>query len=138
LNALRILRVADEAAVTTVFQIVLEDTNRFIVREQSSGADALDAARELQPDLILLDKEINGMNGEEVAAMFQEDPALRLIPIGFCTGELSKTEAAEAPAPTLHNPVSPSELLGLVDDLLNFNAACVDCQVTGDCGRAPH
>jgi CheY-like chemotaxis protein len=125
MNALRILHVDDEVALTTIFQIVLEGTGRFLVREESSGAKALETARDFRPDLILLDKEINGVKGEEVAAQFQRDPGLRLVPIAFVTGGMTRAEAAAEAVPTLPKPVSPSELLGFVDDLLNFNAVCV-------------
>ena len=127
MNALRILHVDDEAALTTVFQIVLEGTGRFVVCEETCGANALNTAREFRPDLILLDKEIAGMDGADVVARLQEDPSLRLVPIAFVTGGVTKAEATAEPVPTLHKPVSPSELLGFVDDLLNFNAVCVGC-----------
>jgi CheY-like chemotaxis protein len=96
-----------------------------LVREESSGAKALETARDFRPDLILLDKEINGVKGEEVAAQFQRDPGLRMVPIAFVTGGMTRAEAAAEAVPTLPKPVSPSELLGFVDDLLNFNAVCV-------------
>jgi CheY-like chemotaxis protein len=124
MNALRILHVDDEVALTTIFQIVLEGTGRFVVREESSGAMALEAAREFRPDLILLDKGLNDMDGGEVAGQLQRDPELRLVPIAFVTGGVTRAEAAAASTPTLPKPVSPSELLGFVDDLLNFNAVC--------------
>jgi CheY-like chemotaxis protein len=127
MSALRILHVDDEVALTTVFRIILEGTGRFVVREEACGAKALDAAREFHPDLILLDKEINGMRGEDVAARLQEDPGLRLVPIAFLTGGLTKAEAEAEAIPTLPKPVSSSELLKFVDDLMNFNAVCVGC-----------
>jgi len=125
MNTLRILHVDDEVALTTIFQIVLQGSGRYTVREESCGKRALETAREFRPDLILLDKEINGMNGEEVAAKLQEDPSLRGVPIAFVTGGVTRDEAAAETVPTLPKPVSPSELLGFVDDLLNFNAVCV-------------
>jgi CheY-like chemotaxis protein len=124
MNALRILHVDDEVALTTIFQIVLESTGRYVVREVSSGAMAVDAAHEFHPDLILLDRGLDDMDGGEVAAWLQKDPDLRMVPIAFVTGGLTRAEAADEPTPTLAKPVSPSELLGFVDDLLNFNAVC--------------
>lgn len=125
MNALRILHVDDEVALTTIFQIVLEGTGRYVVREESCGAKAVGAAREFRPDLILLDKQIDGLSGEDVAAQLQEEPALRGVPIAFVTGGLTREEAAAEAVPTLPKPVSPNELLGFVDDLLSFNAVCV-------------
>ena len=125
MNALRILYVDDEVALTTIFQIVLEGSGRYVVREESCGAQAVNAARDFRPDLILLDKGLQDMDGADVAAKLQEDPALRLVPIAFVTGGMTREEAAAEAVPTLSKSVSPSELLGFVDDLLNFNAVCV-------------
>ncbi|MEI9893145.1 MAG: response regulator [Chthoniobacter sp.] len=127
MNALRILHVDDEVALTTVFHIILEGTGRYVVREESSGAHAVEAAREFRPDLILLDKEIDGMDGGYVAARLQREPSLRGVPIAFVTGGLTRDEAAAETVPTLPKPVTPSELLGFVDDLLNFNVVCAGC-----------
>jgi len=127
MNALRILHVDDNAALTTIFQIVLEGTGRYIVREESFGTQVVKAAHHFRPDLILLDKSLDDMDGEDVAAKLQQDPALRSVPIAFVTGGLTRDEAAAEKVPTLPKPVSPSELLGFVDDLLNFNAVCVGC-----------
>ncbi len=124
MNALRILHVDDEVALTTLFQIILEGTGRFVVREESSGTMALDTAREFRPDLILLDKRLDDSDGGEVAGQFQQDPELRMVPIAFVTGDVTRAEAAEASTPTLSKPVSPSELLSFVDDLLNFSVVC--------------
>jgi len=127
MNALRILHVDDEATLTTVFQIVLEGTGRYVVREESSGLQALESAHDFRPDLILLDKGFEDMDGEDVAARLQADPTLRSVPIAFITGGMTRAEAAAEKVPTLPKPVSPSELLGFVDDLLNFNAVCAGC-----------
>jgi CheY-like chemotaxis protein len=129
MNALRILHVDDEVALTTVFQIVLERSGRYLVREECSSANVIDAAHEFRPDLILLDKDIDGMSGEDVAARLQQDPTLRLVPVAFVSGGLTRAEAADAVVPTLPKPVSPSELLGFVDDLLDFNAVCIGAEV---------
>jgi CheY-like chemotaxis protein len=127
MNALRILHVDDESALTTIFQIVLEGSGRYVVREESSGTQTLATARDFRPDLILLDKELDDLHGEEVATRLQQDPHLRSVPIAFVTGGLTREEAANERVPTLPKPVSPSELLGFVDDLLNFNAVCTGC-----------
>ncbi len=126
MNALRILHVDDEVALTTIFQIVLQGSGRYVVCEETCGANAVNAARQFRPDLILLDKEIDDMSGEDIAAKLQEEPSLRTVPIAFVTGGLTREEAAAQSVPTLPKPVSPSELLGFVDDLLSFHAACND------------
>jgi CheY-like chemotaxis protein len=124
MNALRILYVDDDRALTTVFRIVLEASGRYVVRGETSGEKALEAAREFLPDLILLDKSLGDLQGDRVAAKLHADPQFRLVPIAFTTGGLTRQEAREAEVPTLPKPVTPGELLGFVDDILNFNALC--------------
>ncbi len=50
------------------------------------GKSALKLAREHQPDVILLDVMMPGMDGYEVCRHLKEDPDTRLIPVVFLTG----------------------------------------------------
>jgi CheY-like chemotaxis protein len=126
MNALRILHVDDDSALTTIFRIILESSGRYVVREETRGEQALETAQKFHPDLILLDKALGKISGDEVATRLQNDPNLRLVPIAFTTGGVTREEAAQAAVPTLPKPVSPSELLDFVDHLLSFNAVCVE------------
>lgn len=126
INALRILHVDDEEALTHVFRIILEGTGRFIVREERSATHALEAAHEFRPDLILVDKGLEEMSGEALATELGHDRDLRGVPIAFVTGDTTREEAAGESTPTLPKPVSPAELLGFVDALLDFNTACAE------------
>jgi CheY-like chemotaxis protein len=124
MNALRILHVDDDAALTTSFEIVLEATGRYVVREESSRIDAIDTVHRFRPDLIVLDKSLDDAMGEDVTAKLQEDLALRSVPIAFITGGTTCVAAIGETVPPL---VAPCELLGFVDHLQNFNALCVGC-----------
>jgi len=61
------------------------------VRPVTSGSLALQAARHLVPDLILLDVKMPGMDGLKVCAELKTDPALRDIPVIFISA-LHETE----------------------------------------------
>ncbi len=65
------------------------------VKTAESGAAALMAAvADPQPDLILLDVEMPGMNGFEVCKALKENPTTAAIPVIFLTGKgESKDEA---------------------------------------------
>ncbi|MDH5540201.1 MAG: diguanylate cyclase [Rhizobacter sp.] len=56
------------------------------LRFATDGAAALRQARELAPDLILLDAEMPGMSGYQVCEAMKADPALSDIPVIFVTG----------------------------------------------------
>ncbi len=54
-------------------------------RFATSGADALRLARELTPDLILLDADMPGMTGFNVYDALKTDPTLARVPVIFAT-----------------------------------------------------
>ena len=71
------------------------------VRPALDGRLALEAARSLLPDLVLLDVDMPGMGGHEVCAAFKADARLRDIPIIFVSAAgqtLDKLRAFEAGA----------------------------------------
>lgn len=88
----RILIVDDETSITRLLRLNLEQTGRYEVREENSGAKAYDAAQEFGPDLILLDVMMPDMDGGDVAASLKENPALRKIPVVFLTAAVKKEE----------------------------------------------
>jgi len=55
----------------------------YSVRMATSGSVAIQAARLLPPDLILLDVRMPGMDGYEVCARLKDDAALKAIPVIF-------------------------------------------------------
>ena len=55
--------------------------NHFDVETASNGQEALDKAKSVQPDLILLDILMPVMDGYEVCRRLKNDPATCLIPV---------------------------------------------------------
>jgi CheY-like chemotaxis protein len=55
------------------------------------GRDALETARSLRPDLIILDSEIPGVSGYEVYAALKQDPDLKGIPVLFLVADTETT-----------------------------------------------
>jgi CheY-like chemotaxis protein len=88
----RILVVDDEPGITRLLKLNLERTGEYEVREENASVLALAAAREFQPDLILMDVMMPGVTGGDVAASLKEDPALRKIPVVFLTAAVKKEE----------------------------------------------
>lgn len=52
-----------------------------------SGKDGLDLVAQTQPDLILLDVMMPGMDGFQICAALKRDPATRDLPVIFVTGQ---------------------------------------------------
>src|ERR1043166_683218 len=88
----RILIVDDEATITRLLKLNLEKHGAYSVRTENLGGNALAAAREFQPDLVLLDVMMPDMDGGAVASQLQADPALGDTPIVFLTAAVKKEE----------------------------------------------
>jgi adenylate cyclase len=74
-----ILVVDDQPQNVRLLEAVLTP-NGYDVLHAASGADALDAAWQRGPDLVLLDVEMPGMNGYEVCRRLREDERTAYLP----------------------------------------------------------
>ncbi len=72
--------VADDTHATTIMLQRLFEYEGYRVHCAYNGPDALDAARELHPDLVLLDINMPGMNGFEVLQRMRESESTASIP----------------------------------------------------------
>jgi DNA-binding NarL/FixJ family response regulator len=80
--ARRILIVDDHAAFRTAARRLLEADSYDVVGEAPDGESALAATRSLAPDVVLLDVQMPGMDGFEVAERLAQDddpPAVVLV-----------------------------------------------------------
>ena len=70
----------DDPDVAEMVQALFEDQpiNWVIV---TTGAEGLRAAREMQPDLVILDLMLPDMHGRDVFLQMQADPQLKDIPV---------------------------------------------------------
>lgn len=59
-----------------VSQIISDDPNFEVIGEAASGQEGLDLAEELQPDLVLLDLNMKGMDGLETLRRFKQTDLL--------------------------------------------------------------
>ena len=71
----KILAVDDNSINLAIIEELLE--SQYNLMTVSTGIDALKVAQEFQPDLILLDIMLHGMNGYEVCQQIRESSSLR-------------------------------------------------------------
>lgn len=105
-----VLIVDDDALNITALTHILKDD--YTIYVEKDGADALETAQELLPDLILLDVVMPKMDGFEVLAFLKNKPETRGIPVIFITG-LSNVQDEEkglmlGAADYIHKPFTPA------------------------------
>jgi len=117
----RILLVDDEPDIRTVAQLALTALGGFSVECCASGAEALDKAREAQPDLILLDVMMPGMDGPATLARLRAEPATLGIPVVFVTARVQPQEVLAYKAlgaiAVVAKPFDPMTLPQLLRDI---------------------
>jgi putative two-component system response regulator len=100
------------------------------------GVEALEQVAQAQPDLILLDIMMPGLDGYAVCQQLKADPATRLIPVVLLTAlgdEGHKLKGIEADADDfLSKPISQAELRVRVRSLLKLKRFTDELEDVGD------
>jgi CheY-like chemotaxis protein len=89
---MKVLIVDDEDDVREVVQLSLGRVGGMEVTEASSGPEALGYAEGLQPDFILLDMMMPGMDGPATLQALRERASTASIPIVFLTAKAMPSE----------------------------------------------
>jgi two-component system, OmpR family, response regulator len=116
----RILVVDDEVGFTRLLKLNLEHTSNYDVRVVNWAEDALPAAREFRPDVVLLDVIMPRLAGGDVAACLWADASLKQTPIVFFTAAVSRTRVKEHDGlidgfPLLAKPASVEEIIDRIE-----------------------
>lgn len=88
----RITYVEDEPDIRAVAQIALEDLGGFTVDMCRSGREALEKAPSFEPDMIILDVMMPGMDGIETYRALKADERLAVAPVVFMTAKVQSHE----------------------------------------------
>ena len=117
----KVLLVDDEKSFTTLLKLNLEETGRYEVRAVNLGEDALPAAREFKPDIMLLDLIMPYMPGGNVAALFEAEAEFQNLPIVFMTAAIQRSRLAEndgiiSGKPCLAKPASLEEIVKMIEE----------------------
>jgi DNA-binding NarL/FixJ family response regulator len=82
----------DSALVRSMIRQALErETDLAVCGEASNGTDAVSKAKELSPDLIILDVRMPGLNGIEVAGILRYAlPQIRIVLVTMYAEDLEK------------------------------------------------
>ena len=118
----RVLIVDDDVNLSRLSGMILENSGTYEVMIVNESVRALSAALQFRPDVMLLDVDMPGKDGGDLAREAANDSRLRDIPILFLTGLVSSEEAGAAPLERagmtfLSKPVEPALLLATIGRL---------------------
>jgi CheY-like chemotaxis protein len=91
----RILMVEDDPDIQEVTTLLLSTVGGFDVRAYGSAGEALQAAQAYDPDLILLDVMMPGLDGQGAFAAFRQMPETAATPVIFMTARVQPREILE-------------------------------------------
>ncbi len=105
-----VLVAEDDFNVRLTLEVVLEDEGFDIVLA-ADGEEALRAARDSRPDVILLDQIMPKLDGKQVLHALRQDAATRDIPVLVLSGMERGVPGDWPGAQFLGKPFSPEELV---------------------------
>src|SRR3954451_24560205 len=117
----RVLVIDDEAPIRLLCRVNLEAEGMEVL-EASDGPTGLEKARNEEPDVILLDVMMPGLDGWQVAEELLDSDSTSSIPIVFLTARAEVRDRARGldlgGIDYVTKPFNPIELAPLVEDLL--------------------
>jgi two-component system OmpR family response regulator len=116
-----ILHVEDDASLQNLVRVALESLGGYAVRTAADGIHAMSLARDVPPDLLLLDLDLGGrdapgMNGIATLRALRQLPGLAGVPVVFLTAMNDPAVEVELLALGVHEVLrKPFRLRPLVD-----------------------
>ena len=116
----KVLLIDDEIDFSEGVKKNLEATGELEVSICSDSAVAVQAAKEVRPDVILLDILMPGMSGPEIAGQLRGSRETKAIPIIFLTAMVTEEEATQKKNGIggelfVAKPVETDELMRVID-----------------------
>ena len=116
----KVLLVDDEKSFTSLLKLNLEQAGSYEVCMVNWSEDALPAAREFKPDIVLLDIIMPRMPGGNVVAQFANDPEMKDLPIVFLTAAIQRSTVAAHDGiicdhPCIAKPASVDEIIEMIE-----------------------
>lgn len=115
-----IVLIEDHDATREIFKAVLE-TGGYDVVSAPDGEAGLEAVRAVEPDVVITDIAMPGIDGIQVVRTLGSDAETQRIPVIAATAQSSGYDPDDLKnlfAAVLRKPVSPSELLQTIREVL--------------------
>lgn len=116
----RVLIVDDDVNLSRLSAAILEGSKRYETMIVNDSAKAIVGAIQFEPDAMLLDVDMPGLSGGDVARYAAENARLKNVPVLFLTGLLSHEDTGNGAIESggqqfLAKPVEAEALLACMD-----------------------
>jgi CheY-like chemotaxis protein len=91
----KVLHVEDDADIREIARLALEVIGGLTVKQCATGAEAVQQAPEVKPDLLLLDMSMPDMNGVETLNAVRALPGMSGVPAIFMTARAQLQEQTD-------------------------------------------
>ncbi len=122
---MKLLYVEDEADIREIAEFALEDEG-FDIKFCESGEQALEQAADFQPEAILLDVMMPGMDGPTTLQNLRALPGLQTTPVIFLTAKVQPNEIQDFIAlgaiDVIPKPFDPMTLGEQIRSILSHNS----------------
>ena len=110
----RICYVEDDEDIQRIVRMSLERVGKMTVQVVGDPMQAIEAMKAFQPDLVMLDWMMPGMDGPTLFRKMRETPEVKHLPVVFITAKASSSEMDElramGAAGAISKPFSPKDL----------------------------
>jgi two-component system cell cycle response regulator DivK len=136
----RILVVEDNQLSLALLKQLLE-VHGYEILETPEGLEAIDIARDKQPDLILMDIRLPDICGLEVTRLLKRDEQTKTIPIiavtALATPEYEKKGLERGCDAHIAKPIALGNLLRIIESFLSSVPSVASCVGSEDRGELP-
>ncbi len=105
-------------------------TGRYRLAEAADGAEALERARELLPDIVICEARLDRLDGYALCQEIKRDPELDFVPVIMVTGQAAperrSAEDEEDADSYLTRPFETTELIARIDHLIAARGRLLD------------
>ncbi len=117
-----VLLVEDNPSIRELISVLLSSEGYEII-EAEDGRDGLAKARQMRPDLMILDLMMPGVSGEGVIAELQKDPGFESMPVMVVSGKdegMGEIKDMLGDENVFQKPFEPVRLLNRVVELIGL------------------
>jgi DNA-binding response OmpR family regulator len=124
---LHVLHIEDQPDIQTILRLTLQATKQFKVDSAANGEAGLALARDVKPDVILLDHGLPDLNGDQILERLRAHETTARIPVIMLTALSDNIDVQRCRAlgalDIIIKPFSPRTIAGQIQDLLAAHKA---------------